>query len=404
MGRVLSRLWLACGLCVACASEPSPATPADEAGSGGSAGQAGVSGAAHVDGPIDGAAHDPAMPEAGTSAGGAPGPAQDAATPDTPARDVDAGRAGSTLDAGAPATRIYAGMVGVCAYGTHDFAALQALGIEHARMDRPDAATIDEARKYGVEVLPIAGYGYTDLSGTDDDKAPPLPENRAAWARRVVDLWRDMANPPKVIEVWNEPYGAGFWPPHANAGDYLALFQAFAAEAWAVWPEETLLVAGDTIGSDPDYAWRDELLAADTTGFLNDPRILPTSHPYTQARTPTQMEPEPCKWDLDRFRCVYDAWKAHGHPDPQVWVTEYGWQSITPDSVTGSPMSDLVSEQLQADYVKEALQIFHDSGQVARAYAFLYRSNDKWNYNWVRPDGTEKPVCDTVKQLIATDE
>jgi hypothetical protein len=269
-------------------------------------------------------------------------------------------------------------------------------------MDRPDAATIDAARKFDVEVLPIAGYGFTDLSGTSDDKAPPLPQNRGAWAKRIVDLWRSMANPPKVIEVWNEPYGAGFWPPHANASDYLALFKAFAAEAWAVWPQEILLVAGDTIGSDPAYMWRDELLKADTTGFLNDPRILPTSHPYTQARTPTQVVPEPCKWDLDRFDCVYKAFKAHGHPDPQVWVTEYGWQSVTPGSVTDSPPADLVTEQLQADYTKQALQIFHDSGEVAHAFAFLYSSNDKWNYNWVRPDGTQKPVCGTVKTLITT--
>ena len=397
----VSRVWIGCVLCVACASEPGAATRPDEVPVGGSASEAGTSGAAQVAGPVGGAAGDTVMPEAGTSAGGDPGTARDSAMPED---DLDAGLPASTIDSGAMAATTYASMVGVCAYGTGDFAALQALGIRHARMDRPDAATIDEARKHDVEVLPIAGYGFTDLSGSDDDKAPPLPENRAAWAKRMVDLWRDMANPPKVIEVWNEPYGEAFWPPHANAGDYLELFKAFAAEAWAVWPEETLLIAGDTIGSDPNYAWRDQLLAADTTGFLNDPRILPTAHPYTQARTPTQMEPEPCKWDLDRFHCVYKAWKAHGHPDPQVWVTEYGWQSITPDSVTGSPMEDLVSEQLQADYVKQALQIFHDSGEVAHAFAFLYSSNDEWNYNWVRPDGTQKPVCETVKSLIATDQ
>ena len=173
-------------------------------------------------------------------------------------------------------------------------------------MDRPSAAQIELARTYGIEVLPIVDYGFTDLSGTSNWLAPPLPQNRAVWAERMVDTWRDMKNPPTVFEVWNEPWVSGFWPPEPDPAAYLELVKAFAKEAWAVWPHATLLVSADE-GQTPASQFRKKLLAADTGGLLADPRILPTTHNYVQARTPLEVTPQPCSWDLNRFQCAYRA-------------------------------------------------------------------------------------------------
>ncbi|WP_437624057.1 hypothetical protein [Sorangium sp. So ce1151] len=313
-----------------------------------------------------------------------------------PAGDGGAGG----IDTGATVSLRYADFTGACAYDTSDFARLESLGVRHVRMDQPSADKIELARQFGIEVLPIVDYGIPELSGQDDDKYPPLPEHRGAWAKRMVDVWRGMEEPPRVFEVWNEPWHENFWKPAPDAAAYLELVKAFADEAWAEWPEATLLVSAET-ESAPSGLFRDALLAADTTGFLNDPRILPTTHNYVEGRSPTQVTSQPCFWDLDRFACAYDAFKAHGHPDPQVWVTEFGWESDTP---SGFHYLDTVSEQTQADYTREALQIFRDSGKVARAYSFMFRIDDPWNYNWLRPDGSQKPVCDTVKTLLATGE
>jgi hypothetical protein len=38
---------------------------------------------------------------------------------------------------------------------------------------------------------------------------------------------------------------------------------------------------------------------------------------------------------------------------------------------------------------------------VAAAFTFFLKSNDTWSYNWLRTDNTQKPVCATIKQLIA---
>ncbi|MDX6516453.1 MAG: chitinase [Gaiellaceae bacterium] len=296
----------------------------------------------------------------------------------------------NSAPAPAPAPTGFGSFVGIDAYRTTDFAPLAGLGIKNARMDNPSAATIVSARTYGIEVLPIADYEpWADLNGGAGDKTPPLPQYYGTWAKRMVDQWRTMASPPKVIEVWNEPWLSSFWAPTPNASAYLGLVKAFATEAWSVWPTATILVSADSYGTN-SYPWRKNLLAADTTGFLNDPRILPTTHNYVEGRTPTQVTSNPCAWDLDRYKCAYNDFKAHGHPNPQVWITEFGWES------------GVVGEANQAAYTKQAYSSFKSSGMVAKAYSFFLKSNDTWSYNWLRTDNTQKPVAPAVQQLITS--
>jgi hypothetical protein len=287
--------------------------------------------------------------------------------------------------------------IGVCAYKTSDFARIQAMGMHNVRMDRPSAATIELARSYGIEVLPIADYGYADLSADGSDMSPPTAANRGEWARRMVDNWRGMQNPPKVIEVWNEPWQGSFYGGHVNPADYLEVVKAFAAEAWKQWPSVTLLVSADS-GMAEYPTFRKDLIAADKTGFLNDARILPTTHNYVENRTPTQVTGNSCTYDLNRFQCAFQDFKSHGHPNPQVWVTEFGWESAS----GGTGSSSTVSEQTQAQYTTDALEIFRKSGMVAAAYSFMLNSGDGWNYNWLRPDNSDKPVIASMKSYLAT--
>ncbi|MDX6504099.1 MAG: polysaccharide biosynthesis protein PslG [Gaiellaceae bacterium] len=290
----------------------------------------------------------------------------------------------------APSPTAFGSFVGIDAYRTTDFAPLAGLGVKNARMDNPSAATIVSARTYGIEVLPIVDYEpWADLNGGAGDKTPPFPQYYGTWAKRMVDQWRTMASPPKVFEVWNEPWLTSFWAPSPNASAYLGLVKAFATEAWSVWPTATILVSADSFGT-ASYPWRKTLLAADTTGFLNDPRILPTTHNYVEGRTPTQVTSNPCAWDMDRYKCAYSDFKAHGHPNPQVWITEFGWES------------GVVGEANQAAYTKQAYASFKSSGMVAKAYSFFLKSNDTWSYNWLRTDNTQKPVAPAVQQLIAS--
>lgn len=286
-------------------------------------------------------------------------------------------------------------VIGVNA-SSREFPLIGTTGLKMVRMDHPSPAEIEQARGYGLEVLPIADYGYPDLSGSDSWMLPPLPQNRGEWARRMVDTWRTMKNPPKVFEVWNEPWQSSFWSPKPDPAAYLALVKAFANEAWAVWPNATVLVSADD-GLADYQGFRKDLLAADTTGFLNDPRILPTTHNYVGSRAADAVTAKPCLWDLSRYECAYDDFKRHGHPNPQVWVTEFGWESD--DSSPGYALYGAVSERVQAYNTVQALLMFHASGKVAAAFSYMYRSDSKWNYNWVTPDNEEKLIVPSVRRL-----
>lgn len=343
-----------------------------------------------------------------TDIAGATGPTYTAATADAGTtlvvRVTATNGAGSAVASSAPTATVtqpstsspssgLAAYAGVNAYRTTDFAQLAAAGVTRVRMDNPSASTITAAAGYGIEVLPIADYEpWPDLNGGKGDKTPPLPQYYQTWADRMIAQWTSLPKPPVAIEVWNEPWLASFWQPKPDPMAYYTLVKVFATEAWKVWPDVKILVSADTVG-DPNTTgtnlWRQNLLAADTTGFLSDPRIQPTTHDYVEGRSPTTVTSQPCYWDLDRYRCAYADFKAHGNPDPRVWVTEYGWQS------------DTVGEQTQADYTTQSMQIFASSGMVAAAYCFEYKSNESWSFNWLRPDNSAKPVVSAVQRLLA---
>jgi hypothetical protein len=287
----------------------------------------------------------------------------------------------------------WSGFVGNDAYHTGNFDQIAAMGVTRVRMDNPSASTITTAASYGIDVLPIADYEpWPDLNGGQGDKYPPFPQYYQTWSDRMIAQWTSLPTPPVAIEVWNEPWMTSFWQPTPDPTAYYNLVKVFATEAWKVWPNVKILVSADTVGNTNTSGtiyWRQYLLAADTTGFLNDPRIQPTTHNYVQDRSPTAVTSQPCWWDLDRFKCAYNDFKAHGNPNPQVWVTEFGWES------------GVVGEQNQATYTTQAFNIFKNSGMVAAAYSFLYMANNSWDYNWLRPDNSAKPIIPAVEAMIA---
>jgi len=298
-----------------------------------------------------------------------------------------------------PPSTGYASLVGTV---SSDLALAASKGIKNVRIDIGfiDKAEIDTYRTTGGSVIPIACYNpWADLrpSGTGDHYAPDTDARRTAWAQRqVAAVQAKFTVPPEAIEVWNEPWLQGFWNAGPNPGDFLRLCIAFAVEAWKTWPTMKILVSADS----GYHAWVDQLVTADTTGFLKDPRVFPTAHVYCSRQSPATVSAEPKDWDFQRYTFTYDAIKAHGHTDPQVYLTEFGWISQTAGGTGDSSQS--VSEANQAQYHVDAYKIAKASGKVAKAYSYMLSPNQSWSYNWLRPDNSEKPVVGAVKTLIAS--
>jgi len=282
-------------------------------------------------------------------------------------------------------------------------------GIHNVRTDiyNLTKAKVDAARAAGIQtIIPIADYNpYTDLrpAGTSDHYAPATTAQRITWSQRMMQtIVGDFSTPPQAIEIWNEPWGPGFWSQGPNAADYLDMVHQFSLVAWATpgYANMKLLVS-----CDPGWGgWCDQLIAADTNNYLNDPRMAPTVHPYCNDRSPdfhsstTQAQKD---YDCDRYKFTYNIWKAHGAADPKVWLTEFGWVSLTPGSKAIGSEGPGVSEQTQSDYTVKMYKNALASGQVAEANAYMLSAcSEIWSYNWIRPDCTDKPVIAAVKSLI----
>jgi hypothetical protein len=263
-------------------------------------------------------------------------------------------------------------------------------GIVHARSDwwlSSQSAYQSACKSLGIESLLVACYAMGMSS--KGDHYPP--DNYQAWATKIAQ-WA-AANSPVAIEVWNEPWLTGFWQSGPDPQAYLALAVETAKQVWAAKPNTLIVVSMDYWMQGTGVSgkqWASQVIAADSTGFLRDPRVRPSTHNYCQTASP--QTDRGTGWSFDRYKLAYDAMKAHGHPNPQVWVTEFGWD--TPGGTEQYP----VSETLQSQYTTDALRMMHDSGKVERAFIFQ-ASQDDWYGIWRAGDGSSRPVCAAVKAL-----
>lgn len=264
--------------------------------------------------------------------------------------------------------------LGFCTYQPSDFADVAAIGARYIRTDNPDAIKVGQIRAVGCEVIPIARYALGDL-----------PSNASvgqvdAWAAGKLALWSGLAVPPPVIEFVNEPWNAGFSDFTTNYPLYMALMRSFCRQAWNIWPSMRILVCADT---GPIAGWLDAVLAADTSKLHADSRIRPSVHAYVEARTPEEATGGDV-YRFERYRASYDRLRAFGHQDPRVWVTEFGWESITAGSTY---VTAPVSEALMSDYTIRGLELMRKSGVVETACVFCMAQGTTTGYNVKRPDG-----------------
>lgn len=271
--------------------------------------------------------------------------------------------------------------LGMCTYNQPDFPKVAALGVPYIRTDNPNSTKVDQIRAAGCDVIAIARYALGDITNSGQVDA---------WCAGKLALWSGMATPPTVFEICNEPWNASFSDFTTNYARYLEIVRSFCAQAWALWPRARMLVCGDT---GPVTAWLPGILAADTTGILRDPRVSPTAHCYCEDRAPTSTSGGN-QYMFARYRATYDAFRAIGHPNPMVWVTEFGWESSDTAGVT--PVGLAVTEAVQATYTTTAMDMMRTSGVVETACLFGMMQTTSIAYNVVRPTNANKPAADAV--------
>jgi hypothetical protein len=298
-----------------------------------------------------------------------------------------------------PPVNPYQALTGLCAYTETDLPLIAGMGVRHVRCDfsRATDSWLTTCRTLGLKVTLIADYAMG--LGTNGDHS--MPSSYPAWSAKVAALVTVYPTTIEAVEVWNEPWLSSFWSPTPDPNKYLQLVESCARAVWACVPDMTILASLDynanvQVVGFTDHLWRKHILELDTTGFLTDPRIRPSIHCYCQKLAPAENPTDPQN-GFQRYEQCYDDLKAHGHPDPQCWVTEYGWESDT----AGGWGNFKVTEQQQADYTAQALALMRTSGKVERSHAYFLESSNTWSYSWLRPDNTPKPVVAAVKALLA---
>jgi hypothetical protein len=262
------------------------------------------------------------------------------------------------------------------------------MGGTYVRADywRVDDNFVNAAKSNSINVLLVACYAM-GLS-SKGDHYPPDPLNISAWCDKTVT--KLMKYNLDVTECWNEPWLWEFWQSGQDPVGYYNLLAQFSQKVWSARPNCVIVVPFDYYmqgGTKNGQIWQDQLIAADTKGILKDPRIRPSTHNYCQSRSPQDTTAAE-GWRFTRYHLAYDALKAHGHPDPQVWVTEFGWRA---GSGTGGIDVDLAT---QSKYITDGIKMMQSSGKVERAFVFEYKPGDTYNYNIVG-----KPAAAAIKAL-----
>jgi hypothetical protein len=285
---------------------------------------------------------------------------------------------------------------GLCMYKDADLVkARDLVGCKYVRRDWASASFVTAAKNVGIEVMPIACYAH-GAGGVDH--APPTDWEK--WLTALKNDYNGAWQRPKAVEIWNEPWHKEFWQPTPDPAGYMNMVERAANALWSVNPDCLIVVSADhkghtnTSGTD---VWRANVIKADTDGLLADPRIRPSTHNYCEARTPNNNYTGDghCSWDMQRYDCAYNDYKAHGHPNPMVWGTEAGWEVNE-----GTHYFGTVTEAQQADYIAQSIKIIQESGLVERWFWFYMKSDDPWSYNWLDLNTNDpRPVCAKVKAL-----
>jgi polysaccharide biosynthesis protein PslG len=288
----------------------------------------------------------------------------------------------------------------------------------HFNWARTDALMAAAART-GVNVLAILGYSArwasSDPSGGGDIHYPPRdPADYARFARAVVErygaggaVWSSRPDlsprPIAAVELWNEPWGWWFWKPNPDPAAYARLARAGAAAVKDARPGVKTLLSGDLLLIRRDGTagpWLDAVLDADRSlGSLID---VYSTHPYPSPRDRSPLDTTSAPpYRFDRADLTRSIAAAHGAPKP-IWITEVGWSTAT-------GVSDAVSEETQAEYLRLAVGNAFGKQRVERMFVFGWdRSNGvagdrEGNYGLQRADGSMKPAWAVLGQPIAVD-
>ena len=208
-----------------------------------------------------------------------------------------------------------------------------------------------------------------------DDYYLYVPQDPAAFQQWVSDyasfLRTAAARYAGKVNLWecgNEENEHYFWKPAPNVSQYVTWYQACRSAILAGNPLAKVAVGGlagvIVPGNAPDISGTSFLSQMVAAGAPVDHVAI---HPYAvHNQSPAIHVPYDGNFDdIGQFRDFLDA---HGLQNVDIWVTEWGWDSVA------------VGTQTQASYVLQSLQMLQTDFPYV-TYAFYFCDFDRSGYS-----------------------
>jgi polysaccharide biosynthesis protein PslG len=276
---------------------------------------------------------------------------------------------------------------------------------------------VGEAARQGLRIVALLDGPPAWATGTTDRQVAPV-EGRALadyanYARRLVarygtsgSFWSENPDIPKLPivqwNVWNEPYMPTFWHnggEHAfpDPGGYARMFKRVASEASKADPNAEFMAEVEISSVEPaNQPFLARMFRA--VPDLGDHMDIAGNHPYVSldGRSPERCELETTdmanRYNFCRVKTIRHMLDRYGARDAELWLTEFGYSTCPSCSRWD------VSEEAQAQYVRDAFRLVRRWGVVDGFIWWVYKTPEKdpnHAEDWmglVRADDSPKPA------------
>ncbi len=289
---------------------------------------------------------------------------------------------------------------------------------------------MQDARGRGLDVMISVAKAPGWARPTTEEHGPPRnPQALADFLNHILDRFGPSIS---AIEVWNEPNLRREWNgAPINGQEYMRLFDA-AYRAITSWSQAnahpiTIVTAGLAPTGTSEWSLDDRVFLQQMyqAGLANYANIAIGIHPYGWGNAPSERccnNVEGRSWDddphfffLETIEAYRDIMQRFGAGNQQLWITELGW--ATYDGLGAAPPQaffDYVTEQTQAQYLIEALDLLQNSGDYpyvgtiilwnlnfATIQGAVERGEEQAGYSLLRPDLSRRPAFAALAEALS---
>jgi hypothetical protein len=148
-----------------------------------------------------------------------------------------------------------------------------------------------------------------------------------------------------------------------------------------------------------------DVLAAHLSGFSNPPDCTPAT---PQCSLSNAWNTDPSFFAFTRLSQYRDVMTQAGDTNKKMWLTEFGYDSSTL-AVPGFEYSTFISEDAQARFLVQAVQIARQTGYISGLIIWnlnyqmvVPQTDEKWGFGVLRSDFTPRPAFSALASMPKT--